>query len=273
MFKIVKITTQKNNKERFNVYVDRGTADGEDYFFSLDQDVLIEFRLKKGNTYTEEELKEILYKDKIKKAYQLALKFLTSRMKSEKEMREYLLSKSYEEEIVSIVINKLKEHQYINDLEFAKAFVRSRMNQQVKGPLLIRQELQQKGVSEEYINEGLKEYPEEKQFEIASQFAQKFAKQKKGLTEYQGRQKIGQTLLSKGFTLPIAKRASNELVIEQDEQELLLAVMKHGEKAYKKYSNKYEGWELEQRVKQYLYQRGFRVEEIEAFIAQYKEMN
>ncbi|HHY72004.1 MAG TPA: recombination regulator RecX [Bacillus bacterium] len=268
MIKIVKITTQTNNKERFNIYVDKG--DGEEYGFSVDQDILIEFQIRKGNTYEEGELKEILYKDEIKKAYNLALKYMSYRMKSEKEIHDYLQQKTYTEDIVGIVLERLRKNQYVNDLEFAKSFVRSRITNAIKGPLLIRQELQKKGVSESNIEESLKEFSTEKQLEIAVQFAEKNVKQKKALSEYQMKQKIGQALLAKGFSQNIVKTALNQLVIEKGEEDKFLAVKKQGEKAYKKYCNKFDGWELEQKVKQYLYQRGFTVDEIDEFILSQK---
>lgn len=266
MIKIVKITTQKNNKERFNIFVDCGN--GEEYGFSVDQDVLIEYQLKKGKIIEEEEIEEMLHMDDMKKAYNLALNYLSYRMRSEKEVRVYLLSKEYPEDIINTVLQKLKNNRYINDLEFAKSFVRSRMANATKGPLFIRQELLQKGVSEPYIQEGLKEFPEEKQLEIAIKFAQKNAKQKKTLSDYQIKQKIGQALSAKGFSQQITQNALAELVMTRDEEEQMTAIKKQGEKAFKKYSQKFEGWELKQKVKQYLYQRGFRSEDIDAFLRQ-----
>ncbi|HHW37514.1 MAG TPA: recombination regulator RecX [Bacillales bacterium] len=269
MIKITKITTQTKNTERFNIYIDKGN--GEEYGFSVDQDVLIEFQIRKGNTYTEEELNKILYKDEIKKAFNLALKFLSYRMRSEKEICDYLYKKDYSEDIAGIVIERLKKHKYVNDLEFAQAFVRSRILNSTKGPLLIRQELQQKGISETNIQESLKEFPEETQLDIAFHFAEKHAKQNKTMSDYQIKQKIGQALLAKGFSQHIVNEALTETVIEKDEEQKFQAIFKQGEKAYKRYSGKYEGWELDQKVKQYLYQRGFKSDEIDTFITRYKE--
>lgn len=267
VIKIVRITTQKNNKERFNIYVDRGN--GEEYGFSVDQDVLIEFQLRKGTQYSEEELKEILHKDEIKKSYNMSLNYLSFRMRSEKEIKDYLISKSYQVEIVDIVITKLRNNHYVNDMEFAKAFVRSRIKSSTKGPLMLRQELQKKGISETNIQEGLKEFRIEKQLEVAMYFAEKNKGQKKGLSEYQVKQKIGQALIAKGFSLELVKTALAKILFERDEEELLKAVTTQGNKAFKKYKEKFIGWELQQKVKQYLYQRGFKSEEIEMFITKH----
>lgn len=43
---ITKISTQKKNTERFNIFLD------EKYAFSVDADVLVRFDLKKGKNWT-----------------------------------------------------------------------------------------------------------------------------------------------------------------------------------------------------------------------------
>ncbi|WP_017754322.1 recombination regulator RecX [Calidifontibacillus oryziterrae] len=264
MIKIVRITTQKNNAERFNIYIDRGN--GEEYGFSVDQDVYIEFQLRKGNTYTEEELNKILHKDEIKKAFNLALHFLSFRMRSKKEIEDYLVGKSFEHDIISSVIVRLRKLNFVNDLEFATAFVRSRIGTSTKGPALIKQELYRKGVSEDTITEALKEFSEEKQLEIAGKFAEKNFGKNKNLSEYQIKKNMSQALFNKGFSQEIVQTAISQVKIATDDEQLEKAVTKQGEKALKKYSSKYEGWELKQKIKQFLYQRGFSSDDIEKFI-------
>lgn len=269
MIKIMRITAQKNNKERFNIFIDQGN--GEEYGFSVDQDVFIEFELRKGKSYTESEMNEMLHRDEIKKAYNLSLHFLSYRMRSEKEIYDYLLSKSISEDIIASVQQRLRKNHYVDDLAFAKAFVRSRIQTSIKGPLVIRQELYKKGISEAYIIESLKEYPEEKQIEIAIGFGRKNANQKKDWSVYQIKQKIGQALITKGFPQDIIQTALNQMDIKKDDEERVDAVTIQGNKAYKKYSNKYDGWELKQKIKQFLYQRGFSGDDIELFLTRHQE--
>ncbi|WP_102347647.1 recombination regulator RecX [Bacillus sp. Marseille-P3661] len=266
MVKIVKITTQKNNKERFNVFIDRGN--GEEFGFSVDQDVLIEFQLKKGQTFTESELTAIFYKDDIKKAFNIALKYLSYRMRSKKEINDFLLGKEYSQAVAEEVIKKLEEYNFVNDIEFAKSFVRARMRNSSKGPLLIKREILQKGITEVIAEIGLQEYTQNDQLAVAQKAVEKAAVQQKQMSEFQLKQKIGQALLSKGFTQDIVAEAMAKTSFAKDEEERLEAVMNQGYKAWRKYSKKYEGWELEQKIKQYLFQRGFKTEDINIFIEQ-----
>lgn len=84
---ITKISTQKKNTERFNIFLD------EKYAFSVDADVLVRFDLKKGKELDELDILEIQYGDDVKKAFNRAVEFLSYRMRSEKEVRDHLKKK------------------------------------------------------------------------------------------------------------------------------------------------------------------------------------
>lgn len=58
---ITKISTQKKNTERFNIFLD------DKYAFSVDADVLVKFELKKGKELDDLDIIEIQYGDEVKK--------------------------------------------------------------------------------------------------------------------------------------------------------------------------------------------------------------
>lgn len=82
-----------------------------------------------------------------------AFRFLAYRARSSKEMTEKLLSEQYPSEIIARVIELLMKYNYINDTEFARNYVESRINSRGYGELRLRHELRQKGVKNEIINE------------------------------------------------------------------------------------------------------------------------
>ncbi|RBW68139.1 recombination regulator RecX [Bacillus taeanensis] len=267
MVVISKITTQKNNEERFNIFITRGGK--EEFAFGVDQDVLIKFGLRKGLEIDEQEIHEVLFEDEIKKAVNLAVQFLSYRMRSEKEVRDYLQKKEISEEAVPQVIEKLLYYNYLDDLEFAKAFVRTRKRTTVKGPYLIRQELIEKGISEDNLVKALKEYSFEEQVDNAFQFAEKKQKQASKTSASAFKQKMNGTLRGKGFSGEVIEIVLNELP-EQDENEEWEALKKQGIKAHNRYK-KYTGFEYERRMKQYLYGKGFPFPLIERFLNEEEE--
>lgn len=252
--------TQKRTKERYSIFIDQGQ--GEEYGFSVDEDVLIKFKLKKGQQLSEEELNDIFYADQIKKAYHQAIQFLSYRMRSKQEIIDYLSKKEYTFDAIENVIERLTYYKYLNDEEFAKMFVRTRMNTSNKGPDVIQFELHNKGVTKSIIEIALKEYTYELQLENAKTTADKKVQQNSGRSSsVELRQKLRQYLIQKGFSWDITTEVLKKTTI-LDENKEQAALKKQVLKAQKKYQN-YDDWESEQRMKQYLLRKGFKYEDID----------
>lgn len=273
---ISKITTQKKRTDRYNIFLDDGQ--GEEYAFSVDEAVLIQFQLRKSMELTKEMIEEILSEDKIRKGYHYAINFLSYRMRTKKEMNDYLTKKELGEEDIRIVIQRLTKEDYLNNLEFAKAFVRSRINLTLKGPGAIKKELFEKGVSEADINESLELFSMDQQLEKVMTFIEKKSTRNGRTSRKEQDRKVYSLLLSKGFSQDIIQQALSILKEQEDEIEQVeadldeewQAVTYQGEKAMKKYQSK-DGWEKKQKVKQFLYARGFSMELIAKFIDEYED--
>ncbi|MGE6258227.1 recombination regulator RecX [Heyndrickxia sporothermodurans] len=260
---ITKISVQKNNAERYNIFLD-----GQ-YAFSVDEEVLARFQLMKGKELTDLEIAEIDYEDDIRKSVNLAIQFLSYRMRSEKEVKDYLKQKDINELVIHEVIHKLFDLKYLNDQEFAIAYVRTQMNTTKKGTKTIQLELQDKGIDENLIGIALQEFSEEQQISHAISLIDKLIKQNKKLSEKSLKQKIEQTLLRKGYSFDMIQTALSEVDFSKDESEEWNALIEHGVKAYKKLQ-KYTGYEFEQRMKQNLFRKGFSIELIDKFLNEYE---
>jgi len=86
-----------------------------------------------------------------------ALRFVSFRMRSSREIRTFLagkLSRSHTTapEVLEQVMGRLTELGYVNDHEFAVWWVGTRMGRKPKGPRAVRSELTQKGVDGDIIN-------------------------------------------------------------------------------------------------------------------------
>ncbi|MFC0521996.1 recombination regulator RecX [Pontibacillus salicampi] len=269
MAKLTRITTQKRNKNRYNVFLDRG--DGEAYAFSVDEELLIQYMLHKGMELDEETIKTLVEKDDFHKAYSLAVNYLSYRMRSDKEMRTYLSDKEVDEEKIEYVVGRLKEEGYLNDEEFAKALVRTRVLTSSKGPMLVKKELYEKGITENGILDALEHYTFEDQIEKTTKFVQKRLKQDGKKSFKEQIQKMKQTLMQKGYTNDAIQEAISSIADEKDEDAEWEAVVVQGEKALRKYASKAEGYELRHKVKGALYRKGFPFEYIDRFIEEYVE--
>ncbi|HZH93298.1 MAG TPA: RecX family transcriptional regulator [Tissierellaceae bacterium] len=154
---ITNITSQRD-PERVNIFIDNEFAFG--LFYSTKE----ELGLKKGMELDDALLERIKSKDELQSAKSKAYQYLSFRQRSQKELEDHLLKKEFSQTTVDCVINMLRDAGYINDLDFAKAYVRDKTTFKNFGPYRIKNELSQKGISKDLIEQALQqEYQEELQ--------------------------------------------------------------------------------------------------------------
>jgi regulatory protein len=262
---ITKISVQQKLKDRYNVFIDDGK--GEKYAFSVDEDVLIKYQLKKGMELDDFLVTEIFFQDDIRKAYSQAVQYLAIRMRSELEVRKHLQKKEVNEPIINEVIHKLNQYSFLNDLEFSHAYVRTQMNTTDKGTTLIQQELKEKGINGVMLENALLEYPFEIQLEKAISLANKFIKKNTKDSEKIVKQKLEQMLVRKGYPFEIIHEAVGSINFEKEDHEEMEVLRKQGEKLLTKYQ-RYPRFEFLQKMRQALYRKGFSLELIEQYLSE-----
>lgn len=94
----------------------------------------------------------------LEKAMQTAVRYLGHRPRSEKEVRDHLLRKTYDEKTIFKVIDRLKHYEYINDETFARMFVENRKRYNPKSKFALGYELKQKGVASRICDTLLADY-------------------------------------------------------------------------------------------------------------------
>ncbi|MBI3341757.1 RecX family transcriptional regulator [Candidatus Curtissbacteria bacterium] len=155
MPRVSKISSQKKAK-RFNVFLD-----GK-YAFSTGELSLIEFGLKQNKLISKDLIEKIVKREKSATYLDLALRQLSVRPRSEKEIVDYLQRKialyegikfqeAKDSPIINNVLLKLKKYDYINDKKFTDWFVKSKLKSNPESKRLIQYKLAQKGISKEII--------------------------------------------------------------------------------------------------------------------------
>lgn len=259
---ITKITQQKKDSERYNIFID------EKYAFSVHETVLVKFGLTKGMPLEDWSIDEMVYEDEVSKAFNRALHYLGFRMRSEFEVKKKLLDTGYGEAVILEAIVKLRKLGFLNDETFSEALLQTQKRTSGRGPRAIRQELEAKGIGKELQEKVLDSYSEVEQVKIATKFAEKAAANtsNKSLPPRQLQQKIQNALLRKGYSFDIIKQSLADIDFERDVDEWTGITETIGEKAWRRYCSRFSGRELGDRVKQALYQKGIPFEYIDRFI-------
>jgi len=262
---VTKIQQQKKALHRYNIFLN------DTYAFSVDEDILVQYHIHKGMELTEEAVKDITSHEDMHQSYVKAIHYLSYRMRSKQEVRNYLNQKEVTSTVREEIIARLEKEQLMDDLAFSEAFVRDRMNQTTKGPKLIMNELREKGVDIETAKEALTQYDEEQQFTKAYKWAQKEAKKKSAHAVKKRQEQIANKLRQKGFASDVVSAVMSDIEIEVDEEEEYGRLEKQANTLRRRYEKKYEGYELKMKLKAALYNRMFSRNLIDEYIEKMDE--
>lgn len=136
-----------------------------------------------------------------------ALRFLAHRSRSETEVRRRLES-SHTEDIVSQVIDWLKDKRYLNDAKFAEAWRLQREARHPRGEVLIRRELSKLGVDPDVVDAALVDFDPG---ENAYRAAQKPASRLRSVGYVRFKQRLWGYLSRRGFTADITSQTIQRL--------------------------------------------------------------
>lgn len=182
----------QRNKKRVNVYLDN------EFGFGIDLDNFVLLHLKVNQELSEKEVEKIVKKAEFQKTLDKLLRFAMFRPRSEKEIKDYFKRKEVHESLHKELLEKLRHFELLDDVKFAKWWVEQRVEFKSKSKRVIKQELLQKGIDRNIIEDVLDEtkIDEEK---MARNLIEKKMYKWKNLNSRETKQKMSQYLAGKGF--------------------------------------------------------------------------
>lgn len=204
---IVTELKQKGKSQSYYIELD-GEKSG-----TLELETIVKNHLKVGSELDDQIWLEIKHFDDNLTCFSRALKYISSRLKTEKQMREYLHGLNYLPQSIDNAITKLKDYGYINDDYYANTFVD--VYGSAKGKNYLKRELAQKGVKQEFISNALQDKDDTA---VCMSLCQKKLKSLSQPLSQKDRQKIYRFLLSRGFEYETIKHClSQENIGEEDD--------------------------------------------------------
>ena len=147
MAAITGITPQIKDKTRCNIEVDGS------FLCGMKLETVMQNRLKAGMCVCLETLSRMQLESEKMTALDKALTHITSSMKTEREIRDFLKKKGYLSDVCDYVAEKMKGYGFLDDGQYAKTYAESAGKR--KGRRLIAAELKRKGVGDGEIEEAL----------------------------------------------------------------------------------------------------------------------
>lgn len=142
---ITDIIQNKRFKNYYDIHID-----GEYMFFVTYRELKI-LKLKINDEISEEFLQKIYREYVVSRAKNRALRLLTRRDMTRKEIIQKLRQTGYNDYIIDKIILFLEEYNFINDNEYAKKYIN--YNQNRKSVKQISVELMKKGITKDIVNE------------------------------------------------------------------------------------------------------------------------
>lgn len=146
------------------------------------------------------------------KLYSKSLRYLGPRPRTEKEIRNFLTKHKATSSEIEEIVDELYQNKYLNDEDFAAAWIRTRALLKPKGWRVIKMELQQKGISEEILNKihdsRFKNKDNEK--EAIKGLIERKLPRYQGLPRLELFQKLAGFLIRRGFDYDLVKKCIDE---------------------------------------------------------------
>lgn len=247
--KIEKIVKQKNSKYKI-------ILDSQEKIITHDE-VILKNNLLHNKEITNEMFNKINLDNVYYDVYIKVVKYISTKMRSKKEIDNYLNKFNMEETDKKSIIIKLEEIGLINDEIFTKCFISDRFHLSSDGPLLIKKELLKHDIDEEVIDKYLNKLSNEDIISKLDKLIDKKVKLNHKYSNYLLKQRISKDLSNRGFEYNMILSRINLKLIEDDD-----LLKKEFNKLYNKYKVKLTSPKLELKVRQSLYQKGYKIEDI-----------
>lgn len=151
--------------------------------------------------------------DVLEKYLNATLRFLSFRLRSEKEVKQFLTEKKVDPEIQDRILQSLYKNKLLDDERFAKWWIEQRTTFKPKGPQIIKMELRQKGISDEVISNELSSAEiKTVNSENIKTLIEKRVQRYTSLPPREAKQKLQQFLLRRGFDWDTIKQAIDDVV-------------------------------------------------------------
>lgn len=246
----MKIEKIKKTGKKYKIVLDN------DLTFTTYDDVLINNGLLYNKEIDQSLLNEIVLETSFYDIYYKCVNYITKKLRSEKEISEYIDSYNVLDTDKSKTILKLKSIGLINDTNYAKAYISDKINLSSDGPIKIKNELLKHNIDSNIIDEIISNIDPNINLEKIKKLIIKKTKNSK-YTGYTLKQKVVNDLINLGYDKSDVLNIYDNLDIKDSSQ-----IDIDYDKFYKKYSLKYTGYELNKKIKSKLYQKGYSMDMI-----------
>ena len=201
MSKITALRLGRGRKKRVNMFLD------DRFACSLETEVVIKEGLQIGQELSAGQIGALTRSNHFYRCLNAAIHFLSYRPRSEFEVKERLLRRGFDDNIVEAVIAKLREQGLVDDVAFAQFWKENRDSFSPRSQWLTKLELRQKGVTDDLIDQVVDTIDNDSAYRAALSKARSLPR-----SDYQGfRRRLGEFLKRRGFSYGVINHTIERL--------------------------------------------------------------
>jgi regulatory protein len=247
----MKIIKYKKIKNKYRVFFDN------DLKIDLNDNIILKYELLLKKEIDQKLFDEIVLANNKENIYEHALKYINIKIRSKEEIYNYLNKKGYEKEDINNTITRLEKNNLINDDLYVKSYIHDKFYLSSDGLNKIKKYLLDLKLDESIINKYIDEIDRE---DILDKLNKLIDKKIKSSKTYSGNI-LRLKLINYFFELGYNKSDIEEILNNKDLMDIDFGIKEYN-KLYNKYSKKYDGYELENYIRNKLYQKGYDLNEI-----------
>lgn len=251
IMEIIKFKKDKNNV--YKIYFDDGNI------ISLYDDVIVKYNLLINKSMDINKFNEITNYNDFLDGYYKSIKYINKKLRTELEIEKYLKKLNIKKSDIDNIIELLYKDGYLNKELYYKAYINDKYNLSGDGPFKIKKELIMLGYKElDFVDYLFSLDWNTKLCKIIN----KKIKLNHKLSNNMFKNKVTNDLVKNGYDKKDIVDILNTIELNSDIDYL----KKELEKIKNKYKTKYSGNELEFKIINYLYRKGFNIEDIKRCI-------
>jgi len=201
--KIIKY--EKKGNTTYKIYLENNTT------INVYEDVILKHKLLFKKEIDESLLNELDKDNNKEDVYNKCVKYISVRIRSIEEIKEYLLKKEVSNNLINETIDKLIKNKLLDDEIFTKAFVHDKLNFTTMGPYKIAEELKKHKIDSSIINNYIYNIDDNLIDDKINKQINKLIKKNRKKTNL--RNKIYMNLLNLGYSNEMILRNINKYVL------------------------------------------------------------
>lgn len=207
---ITRLAQQKRDAERVSVFIDGAFA------FGLALDLAVRAGLRKGQRLDVAEQQALLDEEERLRAKAVALDYIAYQARTEAEVMRKLARKGFPEHVAEEAVERMRELGYLDDVAYARAYAKGRLDGRGHGPQRIRADLRKRGVAPKTIDATLDDLVERDDLrDSAMEHGRKrWRRLQREDDPYKRRKKLADFLARRGFDFDLIREVTEALEAE-----------------------------------------------------------